>query len=325
MQALVTGATGFLGSHIARRLLDEDWDVRALVRPTSDLSLLDDLDVETVTGDVTDATTLPPAVEACDVVFHAAGVVSFWSGWQDRLEAVNVDGVRNVVEAAVDADVDRLVHTSSVAAVGLPEDGVADESRFAEAATSNPYVRTKLAGERIVADAAKQGRLDAVVVNPGTVLGPGDVNKNGGQVVRAVVRGDFPGPPDGGTNFVDVRDVADGHLAAHEKGRTGQRYILGGDNLTYGEMFDVVGEAAGIDPPSGAFPYVAALAVAAIGELRGHLSGRHPPMPIATARALFEDAYYSSKKARSELGYDPRPIQEAVQDTVDWYRDRGML
>lgn len=327
MQALVTGATGFLGSHVARRLVEEGHDVRALVRGTSDTTLIDDLDVETVVGDVTDPSTLPPTVDGCDAVFHAAGVVSFWPGWRERLEAVNVRGVEHVIEAAIGADVDRLVHTSSVAAVGRPPEGtVADESMdFVWDGPTSPYVETKHAGEEIVREAARKGRIDAVAVNPGTVLGPGDLNKNGGQIVREAARAGFPGVPDGGTSFVDVRDVAEGHLRAHRKGRTGERYILGAENLSFAELFAIVGEETPADPPEGRFPYWAAMAYAYWSELRSRFSGRHPRLPVAAARELFRETYYSSKKAEEELGFDPRPVREAVADTYDWYVEQGML
>lgn len=327
MRALVTGATGFLGSHIAKRLLGKGHDVRVLVRPTSDLTLVEDLDGDAVVGDVTDPGTLPPAVEGCDAVFHAAGVVSFWRGWEDKLRAVNVEGVRNVVRAAEEAGVDRFVHTSSVAAVGRPPKGeVADETfDFGWGTRPSPYMETKHAGEQIVLEAARDGGLDAVAVNPGTVLGPGDINRNGGQIVREAVRGGFPGVPDGGTTFVDVRDVAEGHLLAHDQGAPGERYILGGQNLTFAELFDVVADVADVKTPDGRFPYPAALAYAYWTEVKAVFTGRHPRLPAAAARELFKETFYSSEKAKRDLGYDPRPIRQAVRDTYEWYVDHGYL
>lgn len=327
MQALVTGATGFLGSHICRRLLEEGHGVRALVRETSDRSLIEDLDVEPVVGDVTDPASLGPAVEGCDAVFHLAGVVSFWRALADRLWEVNVEGTRHVVQACLAADVDRLVHTASVAALGYdPDGGQADEETpFNWPDRGFHYMRTKHAGQQVVLDAVAEEGLDAVVVNPSTILGPGDLNKNGGQLVRVAVMGGGVRYPTGGTNLVDVRDVADGHLRALEKGRSGERYVLAGDDLSYREFFQLCTDELGSPPPKEPLSYPLALTFAAFDELKARFTGRHPRYPKDTVRSLFTTTFYSAAKAEEELGFSARPVRTSVRETYDWYVEHGML
>lgn len=327
MRAFVTGATGFLGSHVTRRLLEEGHEVRALVRETSDLSLIEDLDVETVVGDVADPLSVREGMSGCDTVFHLAGVVSFRPGDAELLHRVNVEGTYNVVEAAKFQDVDRLVHTASVAALGYPQEReVADEdTEFNWQEHGIPYMATKNKGQRIVLGNASKGMLDAVVVNPGTVLGPGDKNKNGGQFLRSMVKGHLPGVPGGGQNFVDVRDVAEGHIRALEEGASGERYILGGENLSWRAFYDLVEEVTGHPAPSRTIPYPLAYAGAWWAEVRARFTDR-PAFPTrAAVRAAYMDLHYSSDKARKELGYTTRPLEEAIRDTARWYREHGML
>lgn len=327
MRAFVTGGTGFLGSHVCRRLLEEGHEVRALVRESSDLALLEDLDVATHVGDVTDPGSLRAGMDGCDAVFHLAGFVSYWDGHADLLHEVNVEGTYNVVEAAKATDgVHRLVHTSSVAALGIPDDPPGDEdTTFDWDEHGIDYMMTKHRGQRIALGASRHGLLDVVVVNPATVLGPGDKNLNGGQFVRAVVKGDVPGAPKGAVNMVDVRDVADGHLRAYEDGASGEAYVLGSENLRWIEFFDLVAEVTGADPPSWEVPYPAALALGAVNDLVARFTGEPPMLTRNAVRAAYQPLAFSSGKARKELGYDPRPIRASVRDTYDWYVDHGYL
>ncbi len=327
MRAFVTGATGFIGSHVTRELLQEGHEVRALVRETSDLSLIEDLDVETVVGDVADPLSVREGMERCDTVFHLAGVVSFRPSDADLLHRVNVEGTYNIVEAAKFHDVDRLVHTASVAALGHPEGGeVADEeTEFNWQAIGIPYMATKNKGQRIVLGNAEKGMLDAVVVNPSTLLGPGDKNKNGGQFIRTMLKGHLPGVPGGGQNFGDVRDAARGHILAYEKGHSGENYILGGENLSWRAFYDLVEDVTGHPAPKRTIPYPLAYAGAWWAEVRARFTNR-PAFPTRKAvKAAYMDLHYSSAKARKELGYTTRPLDASIRDTVRWYREHGYL
>jgi dihydroflavonol-4-reductase len=326
MRAFVTGATGFIGSHVCRELRDRGHEVRALVRESSDLTLLEDLTVETHVGDVTDPVSLREGLEDCEAFFHLAGVVSFWKGKAELMHEVNVEGAYNAVEAAKAADVERMVHTSSVAALGIPEGRVGDEeTEFDWGGRGIPYKETKHRGQEIVLQNARNGLVDAVSVNPGTVLGPGDKNLNGGQFVRAMVKGDMPGLPGGGVTFVDVRDVARGHVQAYEEGATGERYVLGGDNLSWSEFSDVVADVTGADTLDRVIPYPLALAVGYANNAKAKFTGKPPLLSAGAVKAAYNDLYFSSAKAEKELGYEHRPARESVEDTYEWYVEHGYL
>lgn len=326
MQAFVTGATGFIGSHVCRELLERGHDVRALVRESSDLSLVEDLDVETHVGDVTDPASLRDGLEGCDAFFHVAGVVSFWKGNAELMHEVNVEGVYNAVEAAKAAEVDRMIHTSTVGAIGVPQGGVGDEeTEYNWSGRGIPYMETKHRGQEMVLRNAATGALDAVSVNPGTVLGPGDKNLNGGQFVRALVKGDMPGLPKGAVNFCDVRDVAEGHVLAYEEGTSGERYILGGENHTWAEFSGIVADVTGAETISREIPYPLALATGYANNLAAKFTGKPPLLSVGAVKAAYEDLSFSSAKAQKELGYTHRPVRESVADTYEWYVDHGYL
>lgn len=326
MHVLVTGSTGFIGSHIVRVLRREGHEVRAMHRSTSDLTLLEGLELELVEGDVTEPASLRAAMEDVDAVVNCAGFISLWNGHEDALHRVNVEGAYNVVEAAKAQDVDRLVHTSSIAAVGPPQEGeVADESNPWPGDHGVGYFRTKRRGEEVVLGNARRGALDAVVVNPGTAIGPRDVNWTGGYLIRSVVKDYLPGAPGGGTNFVDVRDVAEGHVRALHKGRTGERYILGGENRSFVEMYELIGDVTGAEPPGRVIPYPIAWASAWWQETKARFQDRRPYLNRAQVRATYLDIYVDSSRAEDELGVEARPVRESVEDAYAWYVDEGML
>ncbi len=324
---LVTGGTGFIGSHIVRELASRGCSVRVFHRPGSPLERIASLNVEHAPGDIRDAGALRRAMEGCDTVFHTAAMLGFWKPIERIQHDVNVNGTAAVVRACLDTGVTRLVHTSSIAALGHPlQDGdLADETtpyNWSEAGAG--YKRSKRLAEDIVLEAAA-GSLDACIVNPSVVIGPGDSRFNGGEIIRSVARGLVPFSVRGGMNIAFVGDVARGHILAAERGTRGERYILGGTNVTHAEAFSIVAEVVGKRPPRWELP----LPLLRAGAL--FLDGvsrivRKPPMisPGLVAGAGMRN-WYSSAKAVRELGYTITPLQEAVRQTYEWYRTQGLL
>lgn len=320
----VTGATGFFGYNLLPALVERGARVRALRRPTSDLSLFEGWPVEWVTGDVLDRASLQAAFDGADVVFHLAGVVHFAPadpGYQWR---VHVDGTANATAAARRAGVRRFVHASSCAAIALPEDGVpADEtSPYNWDRYGIPYMRSKHAGEEVVRRAAAEG-LDAVIVNPASTIGPGDVDFHNVGILRDLRLGRLPGYPPGGMTLGYSADVVRGMLAAAERGRTGERYILAGENLPFKDLFTIAAEELGARPPRLTVPVPLLVALGYWNEWRSRLTGERPAHTSRTARLTARRIYYSSAKAERELGYAITPFRQAVRETAAWYRERG--
>lgn len=326
MKILVTGATGFLGSHIVRRLLGKGHAVRILRRQSSSTKMMDGLQVETVLGDVTDRNSVFQAVEGCEAVFHAAGLVSFWRDHREIQRRVNVDGTRHVVEACLAHSVKRLVHTSSIAALGYaPEGRLGDEStaynwwpyRF-------QYHNTKYLAEEEIRCGLERG-LDAVMVNPSLVFGAGDLNLNCGSIVFQAARGNLKVYSSGGCCTCSIEDVAEGHLQAFEKGRTGERYILGGDNYTWKDLFTMVCEVVGAPPPRMKVPDVALKLLAYGYDLRARINHKEPPLTPESARCSLKTVFYSSDKAVRELGYQISPFRDTIRQTYEWYLANGYI
>ncbi|MGQ0535845.1 MAG: SDR family oxidoreductase [Methanobacteriota archaeon] len=327
MRVLVTGATGFIGSHVASRLVDDGHEVHVLRRASSPSDLLSGIPVKEHQGDVTDAASLRRASAGVRAVFHVAGFVSLWRGHAEAMRRVNVEGTRNVLAAAAEAGVERVVHTSSVAAVGYPEDGaIADEGHpYNWLRYGIPYMETKRAAEDEVRRAVREG-LDAVIVNPGTVLGPGDLHYNGGAFLRQLVRGRILGVLPGGVNFVDVRDVSAGHLLAWQQGSKGERYILGNENLTYADFFARAARVAGVRPPRRRLSPLVARFAAWWQSRRAEARGKVPAVTPDSVRALSMRLWYSSAKASHDLGYAPAVgVDASAKETLDWYRAHGRL
>jgi dihydroflavonol-4-reductase len=324
VRVLVTGATGFVGSWVARELARRGHEVRALVRPTSSLRNLAGAPLERVEGDVLEAASVERALHGCDAVVHSAGVVHFLPG-DARQRAVNAGSVEVVLGAALRAGVRRAVLTSSTAVMGgTPRPVVADESTPSNAeALGIRYFTSKLEGERAGMALHARG-LPLVVVRPSVVLGPGDVYRSSAATVLAVARRRLPFYVDGGQSYCDVRDVATGHAEALERGRIGEAYVLGGANLTTGEMMERVAAIAGVPPPR-RLPYAVALVGALAGEAWARLRGRAPKFPVQLVRSGHLYTYVSSGKARSELGYANRPFDDTVRDTLDWFAGEGRL
>ncbi len=327
MRTLVTGATGFIGSAVVRRLLHAGHDVRALVRPGSDRRNLDGLPVDIVQGDLTDTASLLHALKECAVLFHVAADYRLWVPRPDAMYATNIGGTRGVMLAALSAGVERVVYTSSVATLGHKTDGSpADEDT---PSTRNEmighYKRSKFLAEVEVRRLFQERGLPAVIVNPSTPVGPGDIKPTPtGRVIVDAVSGRMPAYVDTGLNLVHVDDVAAGHLLALERGKTGERYILGARNMTLKEILDEISQITGRPAPRIRLPHNLVLPVAILSEGWARLSrGKEPRVTVDGVRMAKKRMFFSSEKAKRDLGYDPRPAGEGLRDAVEWFRSNG--
>jgi dihydroflavonol-4-reductase len=318
MTTLVTGATGLVGSHVTRLLVARGDAVRVLVRERSPLDELDGLDVELVYGDVLDRPSVRRAMRGVQRLFHIAGITSLRAE-ADRTFAVNVGGTRIVLEEALRAGVARVVHTSSVAAVGPAARGsTADEDQVFRAGRYGlPYVNAKHEAELEAMRLAAHG-LPVVIVNPAHVFGAGDRHRSSTELVRRFLLGSIPAYVDGALNIVDAEDVARGHLLADERGEVGERYILGNRNFTLDRLFADLARLSGVEPPALKLPLTAALALARAAELA---PGR-PAVTTVEVRASSLWWAFRSTKAKRELDWRPAHHEDTLQTTIDWYRER---
>ncbi|HMS61989.1 MAG TPA: NAD-dependent epimerase/dehydratase family protein [Solirubrobacteraceae bacterium] len=315
---LVTGATGLVGSHVTRLLVERGDRVRVTVRTGSRVEQLDGLEVEPVRADVLDRQSVRRALRGVSRVFHVAGLTSLRGG-ADTLFRVNVDGTRIVLEEALRAGVERAVLTSSVAAIGpAPRGATADETQVFRAGRFGlPYINSKHEAENEALRVAAHG-LPLVIVNPAHVMGRGDVYRSSTELVRRFLRRQIPAYVDGALNIVDAEDVARGHLLADEVGKVGERYILGNRNFTLDRLFADLGRLSGVSPPAVKLPVAAALQLA-------HAAEALPGTPIVTVgevRAASLWWAYRSTKAKRELGWKPSHHEDTLVDTIDWYRSR---
>jgi dihydroflavonol-4-reductase len=318
-KTLVTGASGFLGSHVVRALAERGDDLRLLARRRSRLDHLDDVDFERATGDVTDRRAVKKAMDGVDRVFHLAGRTSLRAADREAVFATNLRGARIVFEEALESGVDRLVHTSTVGAIGVAKPKrTADESTpFRIAHLGLAYVNSKHEAELEAFRLAAHG-LPVVIVNPTFALGPDDPSGTSMGLVRRFCLGQIPAYVEGALNIVDVRDVATGHLLADEKGEVGERYILGGRNFTFDRLFADLSRISGIDPPPLKLPTSVALAGARAATRLGlHVPSQ--PEEILSASLWWT---YRNAKAKRELGFAPRPHEETLEEAVAWQLDQ---
>lgn len=325
MKALVTGATGFLGSAVVRQLLGSGWEVRALVRSASNRRNVQQLPIEVAIGDLTDSASLDVACRGCEALFHVAADYRLWARDTTELYRNNVEGTRNVMLAALQADMKRIVYTSSVATLGLPADGQpGDENTPAsEADMVGDYKRSKYLAEQAVREMAREG-VPIVIVNPSTPIGPRDVKPTPtGRMVLDAARGRTPAYVDTGLNIAHVDDVAAGHLLAYERGLIGERYVLGGDNLTLREILTMVAECAQRRPPTVRLPLGMVLPIAYLSEAVAFSTGRAPQLTLDSLRMARKHMFFSSAKAQRELGYRSRPARVAIADAVRWFEEAG--
>ncbi len=319
---LVTGATGFVGWHITRRLVERGCSVRVLVRKTSKVRELDG--VEVVTGDLRDAESLRRAVDGCDRVFHAAADYRLWAPEPQELYDSNVEGTRNLLSAARDAGVRQVVYTSTVGCIGIPKDGEGDEQTSASLEDmSGPYKRSKFLAEKAALEFAAGG-FPVVIVNPTAPVGDHDFKPTPtGKIILDFVKGAMPAYIETGLNLVDVRDVAEGHLLASEKGKVGERYILGSQNLTLAEIFARLERASGVKAPARRIPYALAYAAGAASTGWAAVTGHEPRAPLDAVRMAKKKMWVSHAKAARDLGYSPAPPDEALARAVTWFRANG--
>jgi dihydroflavonol-4-reductase len=327
MRALVTGGTGFVGAAVARALLRAGWQVRALSRPESDRRNLDPLALEVVIGDLADPGSLERAASGCEALFHVAADYRLGARDPAPLYRTNVEGTRAVIEAAQRAGVARMVYTSSVACVGLPADGTPgrEDAPVSLADMVGHYKRSKFLAEQVVRELAQRG-APVVIVNPSTPIGPGDIKPTPtGQMVLDAATGRMPAYVDTGLNVVHVDDVANGHLLAYERGRAGERYILGGTDMTLREILTAIAQLVGRPPPRIRLPRRALLPFAYFAEFAAGLTGGSTRLTVEGLRMARKRMFFSSEKAQQELGYRWRPPGEAFSDALDWLRQQGLL
>jgi len=325
---LVTGASGFVGSAVLRRLIEAGKRVRALVRPTSERRNLDGIDVEIVEGDLTSPKTLRAGLEGCKGLYHVAADYRLWSREPRKMLDTNVEGTRAIMLAAAEAGVERIVYTSSVATLGLVSSGVADEETPVSFDDMiGVYKQSKYLAEQEVFSLFYGGSLPVVIVNPSTPIGPRDIKPTptGRMVVEAAL-GRMPAYVDTGLNVVHVDDVADGHLLAYEKGVLGERYVLGGENMELSKILRVVAAQTGGKAPRVKIPHSAVMPVAYVAEAWTRLTGGEEPfVTVDAVRMARKKMFFASDKAVRELGYAPRPAESAIRDAVAWFADNGYL
>lgn len=323
---LVTGATGFVGSAVVRRLLEAGQRVRALVRATSRLDNLRGLDVETVVGDLCAPETLAPAVQGCRGVFHVAADYRMWVRNPSEIYATNVRGSRNLLVAAARAGVARIIYTSSVATLGTSKDGSPADEKTPVSFDDmiGHYKRSKFLAERKVRALAKGRNLDVVIVNPAAPVGPRDIKPTPtGRLILDAARGRMPAYVDTGLDIVHVDDVAAGHWLAYQHGERGRRYVLGGENLSLREILTRVAKISGHHPPRWRLPPDAVLPIAWAAETWARFSGREPLVTVAGVELSRKRMFFSHARATRELGYQPRPAQAALEDAVHWFDAHG--
>jgi len=327
MKAFVTGATGFIGSNVARALLKRGNEVCALVRPTADRSNLAGLDVRPVEGDLLDFESLKRGMDGCSQVYHVGALYSFWVRPRRLVYDVNVEGTRNVLRAARDQGMEKVVYTSSVAALGLREDGrPADETTPVELSdVIGDYKKSKYLAEQVALEFAED--LPVVIVNPSFPVGPGDIKPTPtGQTILDFLNRKMPAYVDTGMNVVDVEDVALGHLLASEKGRVGERYILGGENLTMKQLLDLLAEITGLPAPRFRLPYFPILAASFLNagfcKLFPGCTPRMTPQTIRMSRHLM---FFDPSKAVEELGFPQTSARQALSKAVAWFEENGYV
>lgn len=319
---LVTGATGFIGWHVARRLLERGESVRALVRDPARVRELEG--IAPVLGDLRDPESLARAVEGCGVVYHVAADYRLWTRDPEEMFRSNVEGTRHMLEAARRSGVERVVYTSTVGCIGIPKDGIGDEQTpVGIEDMQGPYKRSKFLAEQVALEFAGEG-FPVVIVNPTAPVGDHDFKPTPtGKVLVDFVRGAMPAFLDTGLNVVDVRDVALGHVAACERGRVGERYILGAENLTLEKIFGMLARAVGRPAPKIRIPYAVAYAAGVVSTAWAGVTGKEPLAPLDGVKMARKKMWVRHDKAARELGYAPGSAKGALERAVEWFTANG--
>jgi len=326
MRVFVTGGTGFIGSHVVRSLLQSGYQVTALVRPSSNLGNLQGLAVDIVKGDLNNP-NIWEQMQGCQYLFHVAAHYSLWQKDRDLLYINNVEGTRNILSAAQKAGIERTVYTSSVAAIGVGKSGqVVDETYQSPLEKLvGDYKKSKFLAEQVAISAVKQGQ-DIVIVNPSSPIGPLDIKPTPtGDIILRFLRRQMPAYVDTGLNFIDVRDVAKGHLLALEKGKSGDRYILGNQNLSLKQLLEQLSQITNLPAPQTSIPAWIPLTVAWVEEKILAPLGKTPTVPIDGVRMAQQPMYYDASKAIRELGLPQSPLNIALKDAVDWFIAQGYV
>jgi dihydroflavonol-4-reductase len=326
MKVFLTGATGFVGAHVARHLAGQGAQLRLLVRPTSNLANLEGLDAETAVGDLRDPETLRVPIRGCDAVMHVAADYRLWVRDPKTMYAANVEGTRALLRLAREEGVRRSVYTSSVATMGFKTDGtIVDEATPVSIHDMiGHYKRSKFLAEQVAMEAAQQGQ-EVMILNPTTPIGSRDLKPTPtGRIIVDFLNRKFPAYMDTGLNLVDVREVARAHCEALEKGRPGERYILGGENLTLKQILDKMAAITGLPSPKMKVPHGVAMGFAYFDEwVSGRLLGREPRATVEEVRMGKKKMFASSAKAERELGFQVLPVDDALRTAIDWFRAHG--
>lgn len=328
MKTLVTGATGFLGSAIVRELLKDGRDVRVLVRSGADTENIDGLEVERACGDLCDKDSLKNALEGCDVLYHTAAYYSLWDKNKRLIYDINVEGTRNILQTALDLGITKTVYTSTVGCIGLLANGNAatEDTPFDPATLSNDYKRSKYQAEQVAKEFSQNG-LSLVIVNPSTPIGPRDIKPTPtGKIVLDFLNRKMPAYIDTGLNLIDVGDCARGHLLAEEKGRPGERYILGNRNMSLKEILLMLEKITGLKAPKIKMPYWVAFTAGWVSDaISDHVTGKPPAVPLAGVRMAKYFMYFDASKAVRELGLPQNSIETALREAVQWFRDHSRV
>ncbi len=328
MKALVTGATGFVGSAVARRLISAGVETRVLVRPESSHRNISGLQVEVVTGDLSDEPSLRRAVRGCDALFHVAADYRLWVPEPAALYRTNVDGSRRLLRAAAEAGVKCMVYTSSVATLGINKDRIpADESTPVSLGDMvGHYKRSKFLAEQAVLELVAKESIPVVIVNPSAPIGPRDIRPTPtGRIIVDMLAGKMPAYVDTGLNVAHVDDVAEGHWLAFQKGGIGQRYVLGGENLSLRDILHLIAAIGNRPAPRIQLPHGVVLPIAWLAERIADITGREPFATVDGVRMARKYMYFSSAKAQQDLGYTSRPAQDAIEEAIGWFRDNKYL
>lgn len=329
MTTLVTGATGFVGAAVVRRLLARGETVRVLTRPASDRSNIDDLPVEIALGDLLAPDSLPAALSGCRSLYHVAADYRLWAPKPEAMYQANVEGSRNLIRHAMAAGVERIVYTSSVAVLGRTADGrpADEETPVTIDDMIGHYKRSKFLAEEAVRSLIAEEDAPVTIVNPSTPIGPRDIKPTPtGRMIVEAAAGRMPAYVDTGLNIVHVDDVAEGHLLAHDRGRIGERYVLGGQDMTLAEILGAIAEIVGRPPPKVRLPHNLILPIAVLAESWARLFKTGEPfVTIDGIRMAKKRMFFSSAKAKAALGYSHRPPQDALRDAVAWFEGNGYL
>lgn len=327
MKVLVTGATGFIGGNLARMLWRNGYQVRALVRPGSNTTAIDDTGIEPVTGDILDRDSVVRAAQGCQALFHCAALYTFWSPDPNLVYRTNVEGTTNVLDAAGDAGVPKIVYTSTVSTIGFSSSGPGNEDTPVDPTRlAGAYKKSKYQAEQVALGKAYEG-LPVVVVNPTAPVGPWDVKPTPtGRIVLDFLKGRIPAYVSSGMNLVDVEDVAAGHILAMEKGRPGQRYILGNINVTLQQLFSTLADISGLRPPRWRVPFWLVTMAGYLDQVvEGNLMGREPRIPLEGIKAARRPMYVDCAKAIGELGLPQSSVERALKNAMEWFTDFGYL